>query len=113
VGQQVFVTDEGFRPDKLTATVSEEIAFFNETDSAVTIELDGGALTATLEKGECVVYVPNNAVALGYKLAEDPSIDGFIQVEPFFDESEDPGGGGRLDADAPKNRFPSCSHPRG
>lgn len=101
-GQQVFVTDEGFRPALLFSVIGEEISFVNETDGTVTVEFAVLDFTSgPIDPGSEATYTPRGAYSIVYHLAEDPRTTARIQVEPYFNPGEDPAAENRLDADTP------------
>ena len=105
VGQQVFITDDGFKPKQLIAIVAEEISWINETDETKSVRLaTGGFESGPIEPGESATYTPDAAISFVYELVGEPDVQGAIQVEPYFDPGEDPAAEERFDADSPRPR---------
>jgi hypothetical protein len=102
VGQQIFITEKGFKPETLVAIVDEEISWINETSQPVEVRFDPGEFeSGPIEPAERATYTPSNAQAITYERADDPKTRGSIQVEPYFQPGEDPAAEDRLDADPP------------
>jgi hypothetical protein len=102
VGQQVFITDDGFKPRELVSIVEEEVTWINETDSRKTIRfVAGGQAIGPIEPGGKGTYTPEGAFSIAYTLREDPNIKGLVQAQAYFGPDEDPGAPDRLDADTP------------
>ncbi len=101
-GQQVFITDDGFRPRDLVSIVQEEVTWINETDSPQTIRfLAGGRKVGPIEPGGRASYTPDATISIAYTLADDADVKGTVQVQWYFQPGEDPGAPDRLDADTP------------
>ncbi len=114
VGQQVFITDDGFRPRELVSIVEEEITWINETDTPKTIRFTaGGETIGPIKPGGKGRYTPDGAISIAYGLADDPDVKGTVQVQWYFGPGEDPGAPDRLDADSPipgtPTRYPGAS----
>jgi hypothetical protein len=102
VGQEVFITDDGFVPEQLVAIVGEKISFINETDRNAAVEFTALDFeSGPIAPGRKATYTPDGAYSIAYHLAGDPKVTGAILVEPYFQPGEDPAAEDRLDADTP------------
>lgn len=101
-GQQIFITDDGFKPRQLIAIVSEEISWINETGGEVSVRFVNGQFeSGPIRPGRAATYTPPTAISIVYELQGHPEVQGAIQVEPYFDPGEDPAAEDRQDADTP------------
>ena len=104
VGQEIFITDDGFVPQQLVAIVGEKVSFINETDDRVSVRFTAIDFeTGDIEPGGKATYTPDGAFSIAYHLVGDEDVTGAIQVEPYFMPGEDPAAEDRLDADGPPN----------
>ncbi len=102
VGQEVFITDDGFVPQQLVAIVGEKISFVNETNDTAEVRFSAiDFATGPIEPGERATYTPEGAYSIGYHVAGDKNVTGAIQVQAYFMPGEDPAAEDRLDADTP------------
>ena len=102
VGQQVFITDAGFKPRELVSIVDSKITFINETHEAQTIRfVSGGRLIGPIRPGGTASYTPDTTISILYTLSDKPDVEGNIQVQWYFDPGEDPGAPNRIGADTP------------
>lgn len=102
VGQEVFITDDGFVPEQLVAIVGEKISFINETDADAEVRFTALDFeTGPIVPGDRATYTPDGAYSIAFHLAGDEDVTGAIQVEPYFQPGEDPAAEHRLDADTP------------
>jgi hypothetical protein len=102
VGQQIFITDDGFRPKQLIAIVGEEISWINETKEPKSVRFVNGTFeSGPIRSQGSADYTPDGAVSIVYELVDDSEVRASIQVEPYFDPGEDPEAEDRRDADAP------------
>ncbi len=102
VGQQIFITDEGFKPRELVSVVEEKITWINETDAPKTIRFAAGGHTiGPIDAGESDSHTPEGAITIAYALADDTHVKGTVFIQAYFAPGEDPGAPDRLDADTP------------
>jgi hypothetical protein len=102
VGQEVFITDQGFVPLQLVAIVGEKISFINETDASAAVEFTALDFeSGPIAPGRRATFTPDGAYSIGFHLSDDPKVTGAIQVQPYFQPGEDPAAEDRLDADTP------------
>lgn len=110
VGQEIFITDDGFKPRTLVAIVEEKVRWINETDEITSVRFwPAGWESGPIEPGESAEYTPPDPIAITYELVGDPDTRGAIQVEVYFDPGEDPAAEDRRDADTPEPRRRSPS----
>lgn len=117
VGQEIFLTSEGFKPKQLISISGEVVTWINETDETqrirfVNIEFAPGTLESPpLEPGGKVTYTPPGAISIVYQLGDDEKMRGAIQAEAYYQPGEDPAATARADgdADAPE---PGCRGPQ-
>ncbi len=108
VGQQAFITDDGFKPRELVSIIDEEITWTNETDAPQTIRfVAGGRTIGPIGPGEKGSYTPDGTYSIAYTLADDPDVKGLVQVQWYYAPGEDPGAPNRFDADSPLPGTPS------
>jgi hypothetical protein len=82
VGQQIFITDGGFRPQQLVSTAGKPITWTNETRRPQIIRIEDGPVLGPIAPRATVSYRPAAAIAIQYDLGSQPKRKGQIQVEP-------------------------------
>jgi len=93
VGQEVFLTDQGFVPRFLTAVVDVDISFINETSKTQVIRFDEfGWKPARIKPGGKAKYRAEGAWRISFHLESNPKIWARIQAERYDDPRDDLGG---------------------
>lgn len=112
VGQEIFITEDGFKPEQLISISGEKVTWINETDEPhrvrfVNLEFaPGGQMESpVIRPGGSTTYTPQGAWSIVYQLGDDEKVKGAIQAEAYFEPGEDPAAPNRFDADSPE---PGC-----
>jgi hypothetical protein len=87
LGQDIFITDTGFRPKSLIAAQAATIYFTNETSSTQTVKFTNWPWTSPpIAPGKTVTYKPTSTATLDYELVSNTKYFGDIEVEPWKPE---------------------------
>jgi hypothetical protein len=87
-GEDIFITDDGFKPHDLTAKVEAQLWIHNDTDKAQVVRFENWPYTSPpIPPHGKVIYVPHEAVAVNYELESNTKVTGTVLFEPWHDPS--------------------------
>jgi len=89
LGEDIFITKDGFKPQSLTAKVEAQLWIHNETDTTQVVRFVNWPWSSPpIEPGAKAIYVPHETVAVNYVLGSNQKVAGSVLFEPWYDPND-------------------------
>ncbi len=89
VGEEIFITKDGFKPQSLVAKVEAKLLFINETGETQQVRFTNWDWKSPPIKPDASVsYVPHETIAVSYALVANEKLTGSVVFEPWYDPSD-------------------------